>query len=47
MHENNKLLDELLVIIDDDPSIRDSLSLLFSHIGYKIIIFESIEEFVC
>ncbi len=37
---------EKLIIIDDESSIRDSLSLLFSQSGFSIATFQSAEEFV-
>jgi FixJ family two-component response regulator len=45
MQLKNKISNQLLVIIDDDASIRDSLSLLFSQLEFNVIIFESVEKF--
>ncbi len=36
----------LLIIIDDEASVRDSLSLLLSHAGFSVATFKSVEEFV-
>ncbi len=46
MRSENKIENQLLVIIDDDASIRDSLSLLFSQIGFNVVVFESVEKFL-
>ncbi len=37
---------EQLLIIDDEASVRDSLSLLLSHAGFSVATFQSVEEFV-
>ena len=35
-----------IIIVDDDPSIRDSLSFLLSSAGYKVKTFSSANEFL-
>ena len=37
---------ETVIVVDDDPSIRDSLSFLLSSAGYKVKTFSSANEFL-
>ncbi len=37
---------QLLIIIDDEASVRDSLSLLFSQVGFLVATFQSVEELI-
>jgi two-component system response regulator DctR len=46
MHPKHKIDNQLLIIIDDDVSIRDSLSLLFSQRGFNVLTFQSVERFL-
>ena len=46
MHPKHKIDNQLLIIIDDDVSIRDSLSLLFSQRGFNVLNFQSVESFL-
>jgi len=46
MHPKHRNDNQLLIIIDDDVSIRDSLSLLFSQHGFNVLTFQSVESFL-
>ncbi len=46
MHPKHRNDNQLLIIIDDDVSIRDSLSLLFSQRGFNVLTFQSVESFL-
>ncbi len=45
MRQENRDDKKLIIIIDDDPHIRDSLNLLFSQIGFNTLTFDSVENY--